>query len=238
MDLFSKMELITMASVLGGIILIILFLTILDIIDEKRSKKKEKLLNETETKQEEKKVEEVAVVKKEEVLPKVEVEEIEILDFDEPVIEMKKECNNEVIIDELDEVTYDVITFEEQQVNDEENSNILVITNEQERAKEELARLEEELQKEEEFSNTITNFEIEQEENAIISYDELIKISDKLYDQNENIQYDDGDEPITIDEVIKRFSNNEMVFENTANYEKLNKEIEKDTNLVSVYETE
>lgn len=85
----------------------------------------------------------------------------------------------------------------------------------------------------------LTDYEKEQEENAIISYDELIKISDKLYDQNEDVQYDDGDEPITIDEVIKRFANNEMVFENTANLDKLNREIEnKEQNFIKAYDNE
>ena len=98
-----------------------------------------------------------------------------------------------------------------------------------------LASIKEELSKEESYENTITNFELEQEENAIISYDELVKVSDKLYSQNEIVQYDDGDEPITIDEVIKRFSNNEMNFENTADYDKLNAKIDSDVKLIESF---
>lgn len=238
MDLFSKNELIIMVSILGVMLLIIAILTILDLIDERRSKKNK-------VKEEVKEDKEV-IIKNEEVTKKaIEVEEIEVLDFDEPIIEMKEELNNNVvenvveenIFNELEEVTF--ISVYEEVKEEYKDSNIIEITNEQERAKEELERLEIELQKEEDFSNTITNFELEQEENAIISYDELIKISDRLYDQNEVVQYDDGDEPITIDEVIKRFANSEMTFENTANLDKLNKEIDnKEQSLVKAYDNE
>ena len=68
------------------------------------------------------------------------------------------------------------------------------------------------------FEDTITNFEIEQEENAIISLDELSKISNNLYDNNEFVQYDDGNEPITIDEVIDKYNNNlQTEVDNTNN---------------------
>ena len=68
------------------------------------------------------------------------------------------------------------------------------------------------------FEDTITNFEIEQEENAIISLDELTKISNNLYDSNEYVQYDDGNEPITIDEVINKYNYNlQTEVDNTNN---------------------
>ena len=53
--------------------------------------------------------------------------------------------------------------------------------------------------------------------------------------KKEVLQYDDGDEPITIDEVIKRFSNNEMNFENTADYDKLNAKIDSDVKLIESF---
>lgn len=54
----------------------------------------------------------------------------------------------------------------------------------------------------------ISKFEAEQEENAIISYKELLKVSAKLYDENDKIQYsDEGDEPITIEQLKNRFKN-------------------------------
>ena len=51
----------------------------------------------------------------------------------------------------------------------------------------------------------VTNFEMEQERTAIISLDELLKKSEDLYSDNEVVQYDDGNEPISIDEVLKMF---------------------------------
>ena len=52
----------------------------------------------------------------------------------------------------------------------------------------------------------LTNFEIEQEENAIISYNELVKVSDDLYEKNEVTQYaDEGNEPITLDQLRLKF---------------------------------
>lgn len=52
----------------------------------------------------------------------------------------------------------------------------------------------------------ISRFEAEQEENAIISYHELLKVCDELYDKNEKVQYmDEGNEPINLDELRKRF---------------------------------
>lgn len=230
MDLFSQTELIVMLSILGGIVLVILFLTILDLIDERKDKKE--TLNELVR-------DEVKVVKEdleysEPIIEKKVVEEIEVLDFDEPIIEMKEETNNnEVtpIIDELEEINFakevDITLVKEDSLSIRE------------KAQEELQRLEEDLQKEEDYANTITNFELEQEENAIISYDELKQNINRLYDQNEVVQYDDGNEPITIDEVIRKFSNNEMVFENTANLDKLNRELhDKSTNYVEKCENE
>lgn len=245
MDLFSKTELLTMIAIVGAILLIIMVLTILDFIDERKCKKNAVKNNLDEDLKEEIKIEpKVDLVIKEETISisnMVEIEEIEVLDFDEPIIEMKEEpannVVNEIAVDSVEEVTFNDLVLETQ-INVKE-SNIVEVTEDQERAKEELKKLEMELEKQEDFYNTITNFELEQEENAIISYDELVKISDKLYDQNEYVQYDEGNEPITIDEVIKRFSNSDMVFENTANLDKLNNEIEnKDKNYLRAYENE
>lgn len=55
-------------------------------------------------------------------------------------------------------------------------------------------------------ANKIAKFEEEQEENAIISYHELLKVCDQLYDKNEKVQYmDEGNEPINLDELRSRF---------------------------------
>lgn len=65
------------------------------------------------------------------------------------------------------------------------------------------AELEEQLQE-----DKYAKFEEEQEKNAIISYNELKKSFDKLYSENEKIQYLEDDEiPINIDELYQ-LSNN------------------------------
>lgn len=79
---------------------------------------------------------------------------------------------------------------------------------EQTKAQLELAHLAEELKKAEEVTQNIdlTNFELEQEENAIISLEEFLKKGDTLYDQNELTQYkDEGNEPINLQELEARF---------------------------------
>ena len=73
----------------------------------------------------------------------------------------------------------------------------------------------------------ITNFEAEQERTAIISLDELMKRSDELYNDNEEMQYDDGNEPISIDEVIKMFSHEEEKVENK--FSQVKEEIKEET---------
>ena len=74
-------------------------------------------------------------------------------------------------------------------------------------AQAELEKLTEELQKAEEKAQNIelTKFEAEQEENAIISLDELLALGDTLYEKNEVTQYEDeGNEPISIQDLEER----------------------------------
>jgi len=72
-----------------------------------------------------------------------------------------------------------------------------------------LEMLAKELEKAQELEEAkIRRFEAEQEENAIISYNELLKVCDELYDKNEKIQYmDEGNEPINLEELRSRFQN-------------------------------
>ena len=77
-------------------------------------------------------------------------------------------------------------------------------------AKAELERITEELKKletEDKSENIeLTKFETEQEENAIISLDELIAKGKTITEQNEVTQYqDDGNEPISIKELEERY---------------------------------
>lgn len=62
----------------------------------------------------------------------------------------------------------------------------------------------------------INKFEFEQEENAIISIEQFNKISDKKYDENELIQYEDeGNEPISIKELEELYNTKELKAINT-----------------------
>lgn len=79
-------------------------------------------------------------------------------------------------------------------------------------AKAELERITEELRKLEnedrEQNIELTKYETEQEENAIISLDELIAKGKSITEQNEVTQYqDDGNEPISIKELEERYKN-------------------------------
>lgn len=78
----------------------------------------------------------------------------------------------------------------------------------------ELKKVTENLIKKEEekelgFENIeLTKFEEEQEENAIISMDELLKKSNELYEKNEITQYEDeGNEPISLQDLELRMNN-------------------------------
>ncbi len=87
------------------------------------------------------------------------------------------EPNKEEAIAELKKVTEELINKEEQK--EENNNNI-----------------------------ELTKFEEEQEENAIISMDELLKKSNELYEQNEVTQYEDeGNEPISLQDLELRMKN-------------------------------
>ena len=82
-----------------------------------------------------------------------------------------------------------------------------------EEAREELRKVTEDLMKKEEEAKALENieltkFEEEQEENAIISLDELMKKSGELYEKNEATQYvDEGNEPISLQDLELRMDN-------------------------------
>lgn len=78
----------------------------------------------------------------------------------------------------------------------------------------------------------IDEFESNQEENAIISLDEFNKISDRVYDENEEVQYkDEGNEPISIQELEALYNTKEIktlddeFFDITAKEEKPDVEV-------------
>ena len=249
--MFSQSELLLMIGIVGTLLVIISILTIFDLIEYAKNKKKIIVLNDEKIEVEkeipqEKKIE---IVEVEDEKPNIN-DEIHISD-----INVKEEVDP--LIEEIEEepvkVSEPIITLappDEVKVQ-KINNNIEVSVEEQ---------LEEALNTVPNEADAITKFEEEQERTAIISLDELKNKTDDLYNNNEIMQYDDGDEPISIEEIMNKFNKKEDVevkeerpiythketmpfissvygiekndhsleFENTATYEKLSTEKNKD----------
>ena len=95
---------------------------------------------------------------------------------------------------------------EEQVEKQEEELQYTTIEPDQETAKLELKKITEALKREQEQENieniALTNYETEQEENAIISLQELVTKAKDMYAQNEITQYqDEGNEPISLSDL-------------------------------------
>lgn len=78
----------------------------------------------------------------------------------------------------------------------------------EEEAKKKLDDAYEKLSNDEELI-THTNFENEQEEKSIISYDELIRVSNDIDERNDLLLKDEGTEPITLEELYKKHLENQ-----------------------------
>lgn len=103
-----------------------------------------------------------------------------------------------------DELTYAPIELDEQEAKKELEKITQELVEKEEQKKEE--HLEVETTKEEDKNIALTNFEKEQEENAIISLDELMAKASDIYEKNEEIQYqDEGNEPISIADLQARW---------------------------------
>ena len=265
--MFSQNELMLMIFVVGVLLVFIVVLTILDLREYR------KLKNEDEEFKPE----------KEEPIQEIEKQDSSVeMEF---VQEPKEEQEMEVLVSEVKED--DTPFVEEDEIIPVVQENVEPIRDVVEEVHEEVVEpivmpkmveehqevhLDEELDK---ISETIVDdekkvvsFEEEQERTAIISLDELMNKSDNLYNANEINQYNDDDEPISLDEVFNMYQKeepeevvevhetpkvleevmeekkelytkkesvpfisslyglekNDMSFENTASYEKLNRE--------------
>lgn len=108
---------------------------------------------------------------------KEKVESLEVEPADEQLKYTDIEPNKEEAIAELKKVTENLIKKEEEKELELENIEL-------------------------------TKFEEEQEENAIISMDELLRKSNELYEKNEVTQYEDeGNEPISLQDLELRMNN-------------------------------
>ena len=182
LNLFTEKELIIMLSVVCFLLLIVIILTISDIL----KRKKEIILEEEQ--------EELSPIQKEEMIEMTTQVQEEVLE------------NNNIEIQEVNEV----VTDEEIESLDLEPPMIKKIetveTNLDNKAKAlvELAKIEDTLEHQVSLEDTLTNLETIEEENAIISYQELLENTNELT----TVMEDDGDEPITLDEVFKLFNGN------------------------------
>ena len=151
-----------------------------------------------------------------EIEEKIEVEKTpEIIEVHEKVEEPTKKI--EVVEEEIEvEETPEIIEVHEK--IEEPTKKIEVVEEEIEyiekeptieEVKEELHKVILELEKEQTLEETqnieLTNYEQEQEENAIISLEELVKKGKEIYENNELREYsDDGNEPISLHELEER----------------------------------
>ena len=119
------------------------------------------------------------------------------------------EENNELQPEEslkVEDIVLETMVDESIQEQNEELLYTSVEPNRQQ-AQEELMRLTEELEKAEQEARNIdlTAYEEEQEENAIISLEELVRKSKEMYESNEYTQYEDeGNEPISLEDLERR----------------------------------
>lgn len=182
LNLFTEKELIIMLSVVCFLLLIVIILTISELLN----RKKEIILEEEQ--------EELSPIQKEEMIEMTTQAQEEVLE------------NNNIEIQEVNEV----VTDEEIEALDLEPPMIKKIetveTNldNKEKALVELAKIEDTLEHQVSLEDTLTNLETIEEENAIISYQELLENTNELT----TVMEDDGDEPITLDEVFKLFNGN------------------------------
>lgn len=132
-------------------------------------------------------------VTKEEEIPVIEDKSMEITELDQLLEPTQNES----------------LSSQSEVVESNSKEEIKYVDEEQEKyeAQKTLERLTEELKKQEEqpVNIELTNFELEQENTAIISLEELMKKADTLYQQNEVVQYEDeGNEPINLKELEER----------------------------------
>lgn len=115
------------------------------------------------------------------------LDEIEVLDVEEPVVKQPVAAISEekkfVKPKQVEELQYEDANMNQTQAQKE----IEKLTRELVQANDTLENID------------LTDFEEEQEKNAIISLDEFLKLGDQLYDKNEVTQYEDeGNEPISL----------------------------------------
>lgn len=145
----------------------------------------------------------------------------EVVQYEEPVLETIEDVTNEEV-PIRDEVIVEPLSnpvVEELQYTS--------IEPDQATAQLELKKLTEELKKQEEEAmkienHDLSNYEESQEENAIISLEELVAKSKDMYAQNELTQYvDEGNEPISLQELEEKSVLSVPAFEENFSIDKV-----------------
>ena len=131
--------------------------------------------------------------------------EDEVVQYEEPVLETIEEVSNTTEAPIRDEIIVEPLSNPV-----EEGIQYTSIEPDQATAQLELQKLTEELRRQEEETmevenHDLSNYEESQEENAIISLEELVAKSKDMYAQNELTQYvDEGNEPISLQELEEK----------------------------------
>ena len=197
MNMSSQNEILLMIGVVSVLLVCISVLTILDIKDYLKAKKG--IILEEEALEDEEIEVEAESLKEEPISVSIVPEETH-----EETIQVNEEVEaKDVYFEEMEDES-----FEEKPMITPVQDEIVMPSAEIKKEKKRLDILDELEEIENNLPNKkddVTNFEMEQERTAIISLDELLKKSEDLYSDNEVVQYDDGNEPISIDEVLKMF---------------------------------
>lgn len=145
----------------------------------------------------------------------------EVVQYEEPVLEKIEDVSNEEV------PIRDEIIVEPLSNPEVEELQYTSIEPDQATAQLELKKLTEELKRQEEEAmkienHDLSNYEESQEENAIISLEELVAKSKDMYAQNELTQYvDEGNEPISLQELEEKSVLSVPVFEENFSIEKV-----------------
>ena len=182
LNLFTEKELIIMLSVVCFLLLIVIILTISELLN----RKKEIILEEEQ--------EELSPIQKEEMIEMTTQVQEEVLENNNIEIQGVNEVVTDEEIESLDLEPPMIKKIETVETNLDNKEKALV----------ELAKIEDTLEHQVSLEDTLTNLETIEEENAIISYQELLENTNELT----TVMEDDGDEPITLDEVFKLFNGN------------------------------
>ena len=227
LDLFTKKEIMIIGVVIGSLILIVLIMTLIDVISKRKKENKE--LDDAFEKFNEEDYEPIKIESsiKEEKVVENKIEVSENIEVNEVVKEKVQEIKEDVQVQPskttyIEPIIIDIDEEEKVQVN---NTNVEIepiMENKVEvqvqeineidarkQAQIELEKIEKSLENPKSLEDTLYDLEIEEEENAIISYQELLENTKEL----NVVNVDSGDEIISLKEIVNLYEVNETVTE-------------------------